>query len=160
MKTLQFVQNLESQIDYYVKDSDDAFDAKNASVWVLDKNNIAIKIAVGPDVYELLDNEHTIKMLTKQSANGFVISTCGWAADIKSCDEDTPPSQAPGKRRVRLVAGANNMGVASILRFKDTPDEFIADEGVAKGSLADAIKTMHIQVMTNKLMKKLGDTNE
>lgn len=168
MKTLQFVENIESQIDYWVKDSDNAFDAQNASVWVLDKDDIATKIAVGPDVYELLENQDTIKTLAKYNTNGFVVFACGWAATLDNCDEDTPPSQALGKRRVRLVVGANNMGIASIVRFKDTPDEFISDEGVAKGSLADAVKAIHIQVMENKLIKKLDalghpyvkDTNE
>lgn len=160
MKTLQFVENMESQIDYWVKDSDDAFDAKNASLWVLDKNKIAIKVTHSPDVYEMLGNQHTIEMLAKHSTDGFVISTCGWAARIDDCDDDTPPSQAPGKRRVRLVVGATTQGVASIVRFKDTPNECTTDEDTAKGSLADAIKTMYLQVMVAKLQQQLGDTNE
>jgi hypothetical protein len=40
---------------------------------------------------------------------------------------------------VRLVSVVGDSGVASVLRFADTPDDTITDAGEGRGSLADAI---------------------
>jgi hypothetical protein len=40
---------------------------------------------------------------------------------------------------VRLVVVVADHGVASVLRFADTPDEVVSDPGSATGSLAEAI---------------------
>jgi hypothetical protein len=88
------------------------------------------------DVYELL------------------VLTCGWAAPLnrdenddeaRSDDEirdEVPPSQHPLRRRVRLVVAVCDKGVASVLRFADTPNDIVTDAGAARGSLADAVKDL------------------
>ncbi|MBJ7398596.1 MAG: hypothetical protein JHD29_07560, partial [Ilumatobacteraceae bacterium] len=56
--------------------------------------------------------------------------------------EDIPPSQHPLRRRVRLVVAVCDKGVASVLRFADTPNDIVTDAGAARGSLADAVKDL------------------
>ena len=56
--------------------------------------------------------------------------------------EGVPPSQHPLRRRVRLVVAVCDRGVASVLRFADTPNDVITDAGAARGSLADAVKDL------------------
>ena len=68
--------------------------------------------------------------------------TCGWASPIaqgESDDEQVAPSQHPERRRVRLMVFAGKDGWASVMRFSDTPDETITDDGNARGALAEAI---------------------
>jgi hypothetical protein len=79
-----------------------------------------------------------------------VVLTCGWAAPIARQDHDdqdasddtVPPSQHPQRRRVRLVVVVCDDGVASVLRFADTPDDIVTDAGSARGSLADAVNNL------------------
>ena len=86
-----------------------------------------------------------------------VVLTCGWAAPIDhdelatgltetetetETSEDIPPSQHPLRRRVRLVVAVCDKGVASVLRFADTPNDIVTDAGAARGSLADAVKDL------------------
>ena len=93
------------------------------------------------DVYELLEAQTSAIVRMFDAA---VVLTCGWAAPIRNDEEDedelaTPPSQHPERRRVRLVVVVCDDGVASVLRFADTPDDVITDAGAARGSLADAV---------------------
>ena len=85
-----------------------------------------------------------------------VVLTCGWAAPIsrqdhddhddhddhETTDDEVPPSQHPQRRRVRLVVVVCDDGVASVLRFADTPDDIVTDAGSARGSLADAVNNL------------------
>ncbi len=154
MKTLQFVEKMESQINLWVRDSLDAFDAPNASMWVLDKNNLAMKVTHDVDVYALLQNKHTIQELAKFRGDGFVVFACGWAASLDDVDEDTPPSRAPNKRRVRVVIGANKNGTASVIRFKDKPEETLIVADSARGELSDAVNKMYSKIKSAKRKKK------
>jgi hypothetical protein len=43
---------------------------------------------------------------------------------------------------VRLVVSVCDNGVASVLRFADTPDDIVTDTGSARGSLADAVNNL------------------
>lgn len=98
------------------------------------------------DVYELIESDASLE-LAKRSAF-IAIVTCGWAAPIRANDDDddeVAPSQHPQRRRVRLVVLASRSSVASVLRFSDTPDETVTDEGKATGSLADAILKLMAQ---------------
>lgn len=96
------------------------------------------------DVYELIESDASLE-LAKRSAF-IAIVTCGWAAPIRANDDDeVAPSQHPDRRRVRLVVLASRSSVASVLRFSDTPDETVTDEGKATGSLADAILKLMAQ---------------
>ncbi len=103
------------------------------------------------DVYELLDAPSSAIARMFDVA---VVLTCGWAAplnrdeqddDSRSDDEiadEVPPSQHPLRRRVRLVVVVCDKGVASVLRFADTPNDIVTDDGAARGSLADAVKDL------------------
>ena len=98
------------------------------------------------DVYELLDAPSSAIARMFDAA---VVLTCGWAAPIdrdeSPADEDSsevPPSQHPQRRRVRLVVSVCDNGVASVLRFADTPDDIVTDAGSARGSLADAVNNL------------------
>jgi hypothetical protein len=99
------------------------------------------------DVYELLDAPSSAIARMFDVA---VVLTCGWAAPIARQDHDdqdasddtVPPSQHPQRRRVRLVVVVCDDGVASVLRFADTPDDIVTDAGSARGSLADAVNNL------------------
>ena len=99
------------------------------------------------DVYELLDAPSSAIARMFDAA---VVLTCGWAAPIARQDHDdqdasddtVPPSQHPQRRRVRLVVVVCDDGVASVLRFADTPDDIVTDAGSARGSLADAVNNL------------------
>jgi hypothetical protein len=69
------------------------------------------------------------------------VITCGWAAPLADDDENTEvaPSKHPKRRRVRLVLVTDGISITSVLRFSDTQDETMTDEGQAIGSLADAL---------------------
>lgn len=94
------------------------------------------------DVYDLL-NESDSKDVARVS-DFIVVVTCGWASPITDDDdgEEIAPSQHPQRRRVRLVVTASREGMASVLRFQDTPDDVITDEGEARGSLAEAVQSL------------------
>ena len=103
------------------------------------------------DVYELLDAPSSAIARMFDVA---VVLTCGWAAPLDrneqdddsrsddEIDEEVPPSQHPLRRRVRLVVAVCDKGVASVLRFADTPNDIVTDDGAARGSLADAVKNL------------------
>jgi len=125
-----------------------SFDTKRAELYALtfDTNGgVSVElITSNGDVYELIDS--AIENKSTEGLDGVAVLTCGWAAPLpkgETADDDdddrVPPSQHPERRRVRLVICANREGVASVLRFQDTPNEITTDEGSAKGSLADAI---------------------
>ena len=91
------------------------------------------------DVYELLD---TTMVADAVKAYGYAaVITCGWAAPLADDDENTEvaPSKHPKRRRVRLVLVTDGISITSVLRFSDTQDETMTDEGQAVGSLADAL---------------------
>ena len=94
------------------------------------------------DIYDMLDSSASSKIA--QSSKCVAVVTCGWAAPVQRDDDDNyndelAPSQHPERRRVRLVVVASREGIASVLRFSDTPDEVVTDDGSARGSLADAV---------------------
>ena len=103
------------------------------------------------DVYELLDAPSSAIARMFDVA---VVLTCGWAAPLNRDENDdearlddeirdeVPPSQHPLRRRVRLVVAVCDKGVASVLRFADTPNDIVTDAGAARGSLADAVKDL------------------
>ena len=104
------------------------------------------------DVYDLIESKASLE-LAKRS-DFIAIVTCGWAAplskDTNDDDDDkVAPSQHPLRRRVRRVVLASRSSVASVLRFSDTPDETVTDEGKATGSLADAILKLMAQSASN-----------
>jgi hypothetical protein len=91
------------------------------------------------DIYDLLDSDDS-RAVAKVS-DYIAVITCGWASPIARGDDDEEiaPSQHPERRRVRLMVFAGKDGWASVMRFSDTPDETITDDGNARGALADAI---------------------
>jgi hypothetical protein len=91
------------------------------------------------DVYELLD---TTMVADAVKAYGYAaVITCGWASPLADDGEnnEVAPSKHPKRRRVRLVLVTDGISITSILRFSDTQDETMVDEGQATGSLADAL---------------------
>ena len=127
----------EEQIDLIHKDHKEGYDLPNASLWVLNNSGNMVCRKTHPDVYELLSDEFTVKLV--EGYDFFAILTCGWAAPLSDIDYGLPPSQSRNRRRVRLMVGADYNGVASVLRFADTPDEIISDSGKAVGAFADAV---------------------
>lgn len=138
---------VEEQVSEILK-SRGSFDTLRAELYGLtfDTNGgVSVElITSNGDVYDLIDS--AIEDKSTEGLDGIAVLTCGWAAPLpkgETADDDdddrVPPSQHPERRRVRLVICANREGVASVLRFQDTPDEITTDEGSAKGSLADAI---------------------
>lgn len=98
------------------------------------------------DVYDLLSDEYTLSV-TKNSEY-IAVLTCGWASPIdhdNDDDEQVAPSQHPLRRRVRLMVLASRNGVASVLRFSDSPNKTVTDNGKARGSLADAVLKLFAQ---------------
>jgi len=91
------------------------------------------------DVYELLD---TTMVADALQAYGYAaVITCGWASPLADDGEnnEVAPGKHPKRRRVRLVLVTDGIGITSVLRFSDTQDETMVDEGQATGSLADAL---------------------
>jgi hypothetical protein len=91
------------------------------------------------DVYELLDTNMVADAI--QAYGYAAVITCGWAAPLAEDGEsnEVAPSKHPKRRRVRLVIVTDGISIASVLRFSDTQDETMTDEGKATGSLADAL---------------------
>ena len=108
----------------------------------------------------MLDSPETLAAIKGEEFFG--VLTSGWAAPIDECDEDTPPSKAKERRRVRLFVSATEDGAISVLRFKDDPDEAIVDEGTAKGSLADAVVNLYSRKQAveavEQIVNGMGDT--
>lgn len=130
----------EEKIKYILQDHKDEWFLESASVWVETTNKEIIQVINHADIYEMLEDNKTVKAI--QNYDFFTVVTSGWAAPLKfenqDCDQITP-SKHPERRRIRLIIGANATGVASVLRFQDKPDEIVTDEGHARGSLADAV---------------------
>lgn len=91
------------------------------------------------DVYDLLDTNMVADAI--QAYGYAAVITCGWAAPLAEDGEnnEVAPSNHPKRRRVRLVCVTDGISIASVLRFSDTQDETMTDEGNATGSLADAL---------------------
>lgn len=121
------------------------FDLKRAMFFAIneiDDGKVALALAgEHSDIYDLLDSNDS-RAVAKVS-DYIAVITCGWAAPLPVNDPDgetgVAPSQHPERRRVRLMVFASKDGCASVMRFSDTPDETVTDDGKAIGSLADAI---------------------
>lgn len=122
------------------------YDAKRAVLFAVASNPNGVvtlsQVSENGDVYELLADKASVKALAEHEQ--VLVSTCGWAApvDDDENDPDLPPSIHPKRRRVRLACYLSDEGVASVLRFSDTPDETVTDEGNATGSLAEALEKL------------------
>jgi len=130
----------ESKINDILEDYEDPFTLKFASVWTQTETGDMVCRGNNGDVYDLLSDEYTVHLA--KNAKGFTVVTTGWAARVEDIDDDTPPSQAPNRKRVRLVVQVSDAGVFSILRFQDKPNEIVTDENTATGSLADAVNQL------------------
>lgn len=94
------------------------------------------------DIYSLLESDESAKIA--EVSDFIAVISGGWASPI-STDQDensVVPSQHPERRRVRLLVLANRHGVASVLRFSDSPDEIVSDDGKATGALNDAVRKL------------------
>ena len=102
-----------------------------------------------PDIYHLLGSSTARKVM--KDSKTVMVATCGWAAPIDDDDDDmVAPSQHPRRRRVRLMSLVDSKGVASVLRFKDDPNNIIEDNGAAQGSLAEALLELREAGKTKK----------
>jgi len=107
------------------------------------------QISQNGDVYELLSDKASVKALADYDQ--VLVATCGWASPVEQDgDDEIAPSEHPKRRRVRLACFLNDEGVASVLRFSDTPDETVTDEGNARGSLADALEKLRKKARRTK----------
>ena len=150
----------ENQVHNIHKDHKNPFELAMSSIWVLNATGEMTCRKLYGDVYDLLESPETLTAIKGEEFFG--VLTSGWAAPIEECDEDTPPSKAKERRRVRLFVSATEDGAISVLRFKDNPDETIIDEGTAKGSLADAVLDLYTRKQMveslEEMMKGMGDT--
>lgn len=150
----------ENQVHNIHKDHKNPFELAMSSIWVLNATGEMTCRKLYGDVYDLLDSPETLAAIKGEEFFG--VLTSGWAAPIEECDEDTPPSKAKERRRVRLFVSATEDGAISVLRFKDNPDETVIDEGTAKGSLADAVVDLYTRKQMveslEEMMKGMGDT--
>lgn len=150
----------ENQVHNIHKDHKNPFELAMSSIWVLNATGEMTCRKLYGDVYDLLDSPETLAAIKGEEFFG--VLTSGWAAPIEECDEDTPPSKAKERRRVRLFVSATDDGAISVLRFKDNPDETVIDEGTAKGSLADAVLDLYTRKQMveslEEMMKGMGDT--
>jgi hypothetical protein len=150
----------ENQVHNIHKDHKNPFELAMSSIWVLNATGEMTCRKLYGDVYDLLESPETLAVIKGEEFFG--VLTSGWAAPIEECDEDTPPSKAKERRRVRLFVSATDDGAISVLRFKDNPDETVIDEGTAKGSLADAVLDLYTRKQMveslEEMMKGMGDT--
>ena len=144
---------IEKQINAKLSRKKDPFGVTKASLWLLDDNNKIKSVKENSDVYDLLNDFDTLESI-KHCAS-FTILTAGWAAPLSQTDDDTPPSQHPEKRRVRLIVHATEFGVASVMRFKDDASEIVTDDGKARGSLAEAVMDL-MDKKVNYYIKREG----
>ena len=119
--------------------------AKFYTVNVDELGDVSVEFASeNGDVYELLENP-LVKTLARTPSTQFIaLLTCGSAAPLPENDDDdeVAPSQHAQRRRVRLVVVASKDSVASVLRFQDDDENTVTDQGKARGSLADAVKSL------------------
>jgi hypothetical protein len=119
------------------------FSLKRALFFAVNETDEGVALVLASehgDIYELIDNDDS--RAVARVSDYIAVITCGWASPIARGDDDdeqVAPSQHPERRRVRLMIFANKDGFASVMRFSDTPDETITDDGQARGALADAI---------------------
>ena len=144
MNTIDVAEKVEKEL--HNKNGWNEKRAKFYTVNVDELGGVSVEFASeNGDVYELLDNP-LVKTLAKTPSTQFVaLLTCGWAAPINRDgvdDEEVAPSQHSQRRRVRLVVVASKNSVASVLRFQDDDENTVTDEGKARGSLADAVKSL------------------
>jgi hypothetical protein len=150
----------EAQLNSIHNDHRENYNLPHASLWVLNDLGNMVCRQTNPDVYELLSDDYTIRMV--EGYDFFAILTCGWAAPL-SDDDYVVPSKSKNRRRVRLMVGADYNGVASVLRFEDTPDEIVCDAGQAQGSLADAVMGLFKdkqKAEAEKLIKEMSNMLE
>ena len=148
---LSQAEHMESKLNSRLSKLKNPYKLKYSSVWVLTPSLQLKRVAKAGDVYQLLEDRKTLTAIG--NADTFSVLTCGWAAPLakdNNDDDQVAPSQHPERRRVRLVVTATTSGVASVLRFKDKPNEKTTDEGTARGSLADAIQKLMQEVIAKQ----------
>ena len=148
MNITELAEKVESDINSTL-----GFDLKQALLISVHDGEYGVELSAplsNGDVYELLESDASLELAKRSQF--IAIVTCGWAAPLANDDDDdnqVAPSQHPERRRVRLVVLASRSSVSSVLRFSDTPDETVTDEGKAKGSLADAILNLMAQSVSH-----------
>jgi hypothetical protein len=141
MKLLEQAELLEAAHHH---ETENRFDQKQATLYIASDDGL-ITLASSGDVYQLIDEARNNPLVEAVIATDtpLALTTCGWAAPRNTeteTDNELAPSQHPERRRVALFVVVNNAGeMASVLRFSDTPQETITDNGEARGTLATAL---------------------
>ena len=94
----------------------------------------------GRDIYDLIGGAPGVYA---RSFDAAAVVTTGWAAPLD--DDGSLPVRAsrhPARRRVRVVAAVSDDGVASVIRFEDDPEHFVAERGRGIGDVVDALESM------------------
>lgn len=123
----------------------DDFTIPNAVAYSVTEHDEGVSVTfvqTSPDVYDLLADPNMFGVAKVSDYLLFV--TTGWAAPIPNGENtDTPPSQHPERRRVRLTMFANRDEIASVLAFQDEPnDKIVTSEG--EGNLAEAVNNLFV----------------
>jgi hypothetical protein len=120
------------------------FEMRKAQMYSLIESDDEVSMTLAGesgDVYDLIMSRDALQVA--KASDFIALVTCGWASPRDNGDnpddDEIAPSQHPQRRRVRLLVLAGKDGMASCLRFSDTPDEVITDNGTATGALATAL---------------------
>lgn len=105
----------------------------DAEVWQYDEDGWQKTPFTSPDPYSLI---MPFAYIGYNGESAMVMY--GWAAPIDETNEDTTPSQHPGRRRLRVVVQLIGTDIRCVLHFEDKDDYEIIDESGA-GMLAEAV---------------------
>ena len=118
-------------------DHSNPFDLGLARVFAISSLGATRLINQSPDVYAAIDAIPCMHKIIGEDPL-IAIETCGWAAPVEFNDL-RPPSEHPGRKRVRLVCVANRQGdLASALQFADDCGNPITNPD-GQGSLSEAV---------------------
>lgn len=111
-------------------------------VKLIEQNVVCEKITEYSDIYEMLgaSGHHSEKF---DGYDLIAVLTAGWAAPNNNDEhQNTPPSEHPERRRVKLaMVGYTAEQTSSVLSFDDT-QELIYSCGQGQGALQDAFEQM------------------
>lgn len=98
-------------------------------------------ISMCPDIYQMLEGIGQDLDCARQitSSQIFGVFTQGWGVEADDSDDNTPPSQHPKRKRVRLVHLVSMLGDTASAMKIDEMEEAVTEMNSAQGGLSDAI---------------------
>lgn len=134
METLSITENKVKEIDLNT--------ISDAELFGVLATGETFQIALGADIYELLDD---VREKSPLAISGLGVVTSGWACPLDENGEaTTAPSLHPERKRVGLVTLITAEGLVSSMKFADG-DEVISDT-TGQGSLAIALNEAFVRL--------------